>query len=266
MDKLSHKKAAGIFAGAFSQAFAAAAAQAAGRPWSVAVLETSDLPRRAGQPAQYRISVEGDLTGECFVEFYEPQLSELCATLLNQPAAPFTPEQGEALLKLIAASMPALADTLSASFGELSFKAEAVAGLAFGGMFAIPLGSAGDQPSGVSIMMYFDARLLDALSSQSAFTSAAQAARQQVDAVNLQLVMDVELNVALRFGQRQLALREVLELTTGSVIELDRMVDEPVELLLDGKLIARGEAVIVDGNYGLRVTEIPQPIASHLNR
>jgi flagellar motor switch protein FliN/FliY len=55
----------------------------------------------------------------------------------------------------------------------------------------------------------------------------------------------------------------VLELTSGSVIELDRQVDEPVELLLDGKVIARGRAVIVDGNYGLRVTEIPQPMTSH---
>jgi flagellar motor switch protein FliN/FliY len=78
--------------------------------------------------------------------------------------------------------------------------------------------------------------------------------------------MDVELNVSLRFGQRQLPLREVLELISGSVIELDRMVDEPIELLLDGKLIARGEAVIVDGNYGLRITEIPQPVASHFLR
>jgi len=52
-------------------------------------------------------------------------------------------------------------------------------------------------------------------------------------------------------------------LSSGSVVELDRMVDEPVELYLDGKLIARGEAVVVDGNYGLRVTEIPQPMASH---
>jgi flagellar motor switch protein FliN/FliY len=76
--------------------------------------------------------------------------------------------------------------------------------------------------------------------------------------------MDVELNVSLRFGQRQLPLREVLDLASGSVIELDRMADEPVELYLDGKLIARGEAVVVDGNYGLRVTEIPQPVASYL--
>jgi flagellar motor switch protein FliN/FliY len=78
--------------------------------------------------------------------------------------------------------------------------------------------------------------------------------------------MDVELNVSLRFGQRQLPLREVLELASGSVVELDRQVDDPVELLLDGKVIARGEAVIVDGNYGLRVTEIPQPITSHFIR
>ena len=78
--------------------------------------------------------------------------------------------------------------------------------------------------------------------------------------------MDVELNVSLRFGQRQLPLREVLELGSGSVVELDRMVDEPVELLLDGKLVARGEAVIVDGNYGLRITEIPQAVETHFLR
>ena len=81
------------------------------------------------------------------------------------------------------------------------------------------------------------------------------------DQVNLDLVMDVELNVTLRFGQRLLTLREVLDLTSGSVVELDRQVEEPVELLLEGKVIARGEAVVIDGNYGLRVTDVPQPIS-----
>jgi len=76
---------------------------------------------------------------------------------------------------------------------------------------------------------------------------------------NLELMMDVELNVLLRFGQRQLTLREVLGLKCGSVVELDRRVDEPVELLIDGRVIARGEAAIVDGNYGLRITEIVRP-------
>ena len=81
---------------------------------------------------------------------------------------------------------------------------------------------------------------------------------------NLDLVLDVELNVTLRFGQRLLSLREVLDLNTGSVIELDRQVEEPVELLLEGKVIARGEAVVIDGNYGLRVTEVTQPISRML--
>ena len=76
---------------------------------------------------------------------------------------------------------------------------------------------------------------------------------------NLGLLLDVELNVLLRFGQRTLTLREVLDLKCGSVIELDRRVDDPVELLLDGRVIARGNAAIVDGNYGLQVTEVLQP-------
>ncbi len=79
-------------------------------------------------------------------------------------------------------------------------------------------------------------------------------------AANLELVMDVELNVTLRFGRRQLPLREVMDLTSGSVVELDRQVDEPVELVLDGRVVARGEAVIIDGNYGMRITQVVHPL------
>jgi len=86
-----------------------------------------------------------------------------------------------------------------------------------------------------------------------------ETASTPIDETNLHLVLDVELSVLLRFGQRRLSLREILDLTCGSVIELDRRVDDPVELLLDGRVIARGEAAIVDGNYGLRVTEIVHP-------
>jgi flagellar motor switch protein FliN/FliY len=78
--------------------------------------------------------------------------------------------------------------------------------------------------------------------------------------------MNVELNVTLRFGQRHLTLREVLDLTSGSVVELDRQVDEPVELLLNGEVIAEGEAVVIDGNYGLRVSEVLKPVSSLIPR
>ena len=68
--------------------------------------------------------------------------------------------------------------------------------------------------------------------------------------------MDIELGVTLRFGTRQMMLKEILELGSGSVVELDRRVEEPVDLLIDGRLIAQGEVVIVEGNYGLRVLQV----------
>jgi flagellar motor switch protein FliN len=79
---------------------------------------------------------------------------------------------------------------------------------------------------------------------------------------NLDLLRDVELEVTLRFGERTMLLRDILELGEGSVVELDRQVEEPVDLLLDGKLIARGEVVVVDGSYGLRIQEMLTPLAS----
>lgn len=72
----------------------------------------------------------------------------------------------------------------------------------------------------------------------------------------LGMLMDVELVVTMRFGGRRMLLKDIIDLCTGSVVELDQQVQEPVDLLLDGKLIARGEVVVVDGNYGLRISEL----------
>jgi len=76
----------------------------------------------------------------------------------------------------------------------------------------------------------------------------------------LELLMDVELDITLRFGERQMLLRDILELSAGSVVELNQYVQDPVELLVGKKTIARGEVVVVDGNYGLRVMEILSPM------
>ncbi len=80
-------------------------------------------------------------------------------------------------------------------------------------------------------------------------------------AENLELLLNVELPATIRFGQKQMRLQEIMQLTAGAVIDLDREVQEPVELLVDGRVIARGEAVIVDGNFGLRITELASPSA-----
>jgi flagellar motor switch protein FliN len=72
-------------------------------------------------------------------------------------------------------------------------------------------------------------------------------------------LMDVGLDVKLRFGTRRMLLRDVLALSAGVVVELDNTLNSPVDLLLDGRLIAQGEVVIVDGKYGLRVTDVVDP-------
>ncbi|MBZ5642895.1 MAG: flagellar motor switch protein FliN [Acidobacteriia bacterium] len=76
---------------------------------------------------------------------------------------------------------------------------------------------------------------------------------------NLELLLDVKLDATIRFGRKQMLLREILELHPGSAVALDRQVEEPVELLVGGRMVAWGEVVIVDGNYGLRITEILSP-------
>ncbi len=82
-------------------------------------------------------------------------------------------------------------------------------------------------------------------------------------APNYRRLMDVGLDVKLRFGTRRMLLRDVLALSAGVVVELENSVRSPVDLLLDGRLIAQGEVVIVDGKYGLRVAEVvdPAPVA-----
>lgn len=73
---------------------------------------------------------------------------------------------------------------------------------------------------------------------------------------NIDLILDVELEVAVSFGETQMPLRDVLKLGVGSVIELDKGVNDLVTILVNEKPIARGEVVMVDGNYGVRVLQV----------
>ena len=73
---------------------------------------------------------------------------------------------------------------------------------------------------------------------------------------HLDLLLDVQLEATIRFGERTLLLHDILSAAPGSIIELDRELAEPADLLVAGRLIARGEVVVVNGNFGLRVTEL----------
>ena len=74
------------------------------------------------------------------------------------------------------------------------------------------------------------------------------------------LLLEVELDAQVRFGTRELELKDLLELGPGDVVELDRNVVDPVDLIVGGRIVARGEVVLVNGNFGLRVTEVAEPV------
>jgi flagellar motor switch protein FliN len=75
----------------------------------------------------------------------------------------------------------------------------------------------------------------------------------------LALLLDVELEVSLRFGAREMPLGEILDLGPGDVVQLDRHIHDPVDLIVGDKIVASGEVVLVNGNFGLRVTHVAEP-------
>ncbi len=73
---------------------------------------------------------------------------------------------------------------------------------------------------------------------------------------NLDLILDVHLEFTVELGKTKKTIKEILELGPGSIVELDKLAGEPVDILVNGKQIARGEVVVIDENYGVRITEI----------
>ena len=76
------------------------------------------------------------------------------------------------------------------------------------------------------------------------------------DAKNLNVILDVKVDLTVRIGSCMLPLRDVVELTGGTVLQLDQLASEPVGLYVNDKLIARGEVVVVEENFGIKITQI----------
>ena len=82
----------------------------------------------------------------------------------------------------------------------------------------------------------------------------------EVNAANISLIQDVPLQVTVELGRTKKSIREILEFSTGSIIELDKLAGEPVDIHVNGQLTAKGEVVVIDENFGVRITEIVSPI------
>ncbi len=86
--------------------------------------------------------------------------------------------------------------------------------------------------------------------------AAGKAAREGGQPSAIDLLLDVELPVSVSFGRAQLALKDVIKLTTGSIVELNRAISEPVDVIVNNCVIARGEVVVVEGNFGVRIRQV----------
>jgi flagellar motor switch protein FliN/FliY len=244
----------------FGVVVSSALTEASASNWQLSVVEEPSVERPlAAEAGCYRFSFEGSLEGEAFLILKHGDLPALALGQAASGTASSKESQLSEMLSALQGGAAGLEKVLS-EHGSVLVSVELVEDFELPDGPVIEFSARADAAAAqVPFFLSLEKKLETALHALSAKTFVFPSAAEST-AANLDLVLDVELNVTLRFGQRQLALREVLDLTSGSVVELDRQVDEPVELVLDGKVVARGEAVIIDGNYGIRITQVIQPI------
>lgn len=91
---------------------------------------------------------------------------------------------------------------------------------------------------------------------QAQFASFEPTSISQSEARNLNMLLDIPLQVTVELGRTKRSVKEILELTSGSIIELDKLAGEPVDILVNSRLIAKGEVVVIDENFGVRITDV----------
>jgi len=219
----------------------------------------------------FMVSSSGSLRGEMSLRLPKTAVLGLAQLFLGEPqdaTAELKPDHQEAIAELLRQIAGHAATALKPAWGEVQLRVEPGAPPTWSAAATGWCTSAGETPRVQLEWQLSPALHAVLLASPTTEVTAADRPepRGPVNEVNqdalpehFELLRDVELEVTLRFGERTLLLREVLELGPGSVVELDRKIEEPVDLLLDGRLMARGEVVIVDGNYGLRVLEVLTP-------
>ena len=254
----------------WAEAMAQVLGEISGTPITAALLAEppATLPAAGDQDVWMLAACAGALRGEISLHIPAASVVRLAQMFMSEPSVPdvpLSPDYREATLELVRQANGLFATSIRGACGEVQIGVD-------------PAEAAPTWPAASTSWLRFgedaafiefrlSAALAAALRAEKAEASPtvavpAQAASSQSavpphdEKVNLHALMDVELAVSLRFGSRRLLLREILDLNPGAVIELDRQVQEPVDLLLDGRVVARGEIVVMDGNYGLRVTEV----------
>jgi flagellar motor switch protein FliN/FliY len=239
----------------WSDGLAKVLGQVAGSPFTAEPAVPPELPPSTALDLQLLAVCAGTVRGEMLLRLPGTTTVQFAQWLLGEPpdaAAECTPERREAAEELLRQVAGHVATSLKSRWGEVQLRVEP------GATPAWPEAAQGwISISAGTTCLWLEYRLSAALVAAlrpSPVPPAATAGRSHDS--TLDLLMDVQLEATLRFGGRRMLLREILELDSGSVVELDRQVQQAADLLLDGRLIARGEVVMVEGSYGLRVTEV----------
>jgi flagellar motor switch protein FliN/FliY len=257
-----------LFTEAFRQALSDALAKTIASTWKVEA--SQDVPATDVLSLHFAISPSGSLQGHAAFQLRQSDAVFLAQKILAEPSdvsAEMSEQRKQAVEKFLGQVAELAAAGLKTHFGDVTFQLSVTDPPDWSGV-AVALAASESSAANCSIQLRLGSDMLAAV--PIAKPDAPVAAQPEpvptpgsnsADATesNLDLLMGIDLSLTLRFGQRSMTLREILDLSSGSVIELDRRVQEPADLLLGDKLIARGEVVIVDGNYGLRITEVSDP-------
>lgn len=207
----------------------------------------------------------GSLRGEMSLYLGQASALRLAQVFMSEPIAPeaqLSTERRDAVLEFLRQVAGLVTSSLKARWGDVQLRLETSPGpTSWPAASTFWLRVRQADPDALLLELGLSAALVAQLRTERAEAGKASnpvpASKLTAESDSkLDLLMDVELAMTLRFGGRCLLLREVLDLSPGSVVELDRRVETPVDLLLEGRLVARGEVVVIDGNYGMRVTEV----------
>lgn len=220
--------------------------------WTVTPDEKASSAAGAPKPVWIRLALEG-AHADAMIQMAPEYLALLAGTLTGQTgiaAAQLKPEH----LQSVRDAFGKVCAAVSTPAAKLKFGVQPAETLSWKPAKQVTFsGTAG--ASKIQFQLLLSAELLKLMQPKDA-AEAPVASSRQAHPPNLALIQGVELDVRLRFGSRQMPLREIAAISSGSIIELDKEVEEPAELLLGERVVARGEVVVVDGNYGLRITEV----------
>jgi flagellar motor switch protein FliN/FliY len=222
----------------------------------------SEAPTGADSDLWYTVVAGGALRGEMTLRLPAASGTRLAQKFLQEtepPPAEPSAEHKEALEELLRQIAGQAATALaSAAGGEVQFHVTVSAAPSWSSSATTCLYTRDEAGTPVTIEIQISAALAAALQPRAEAQPASAPAPPPPPpaAASYERLRDVILDVKLRFGSRRMLLRDVLALSAGVVVELDNNLNSPVDLLLDGRVVAQGEVVVVDGNYGLRVTHV----------